>query len=64
DGAIPAESIDAFDASLTAAGVEHEMIVYPGAPHSFFDRKRTDFAAESADAWDRTLAFIRANSTA
>ena len=28
----------AFDAALTAAGVEHELVVYDGAPHSFFDR--------------------------
>jgi carboxymethylenebutenolidase len=43
---------------LTDAGVEHELVVYDGAPHSFFDRKQEEFAAESADAWSRTLAFI------
>jgi carboxymethylenebutenolidase len=49
----------AYDQSLEAAGVEHRTIVYPGAPHSFFDRKAADFAAASAAAWDETLAFIR-----
>ena len=49
---------DAFEAALTEAGVEHEVVVYDGAPHSFFDRKQEEFAAESADAWSRTLAFI------
>jgi carboxymethylenebutenolidase len=49
---------DAFEAALTDAGVEHELVVYDGAPHSFFDRKQEEFAAESADAWSRTLAFI------
>ena len=29
--------------ALTAAGVEHEIVVYDGAPHSFFDRKQEDF---------------------
>ena len=29
----------AFDAALTAAGVDHRLVTYPGAPHSFFDRK-------------------------
>jgi carboxymethylenebutenolidase len=48
----------AFDAALTAAGVEHELVVYEGAPHSFFDRRFEEYAAQSADAWDRTLAFI------
>jgi carboxymethylenebutenolidase len=48
----------AFEAALTAAGVEHELVTYEGAPHSFFDRKHEEFAAASEDAWARTLAFI------
>ena len=48
----------AFEAALTAAGVDHELVVYDGAPHSFFDRKQEDFAEASEDAWARTLAFI------
>lgn len=50
---------DAYDAALDKAGVKHETIVYPGAPHSFFDRKAAEFASASADAWDKTLTFIR-----
>ncbi len=42
----------------TAAGVEHEVVIYPGAPHSFFDRKYEEFAADSEDAWNRVLAFL------
>jgi carboxymethylenebutenolidase len=34
------------------------MKVYPGAPHSFFDRKYTEFAEASADAWKRVQAFV------
>ena len=45
-------------AQVIAAGVEHEVVTYPGAPHSFFDRKQEAFADESADAWERTLAFL------
>jgi carboxymethylenebutenolidase len=48
----------AFDAALEAAGVEHELVVYDGAPHSFFDRRFAEYADASADAWDRVLAFI------
>jgi len=48
----------AFEAALTAAGVEHELVTYEGAPHSFFDRKHEEFAAASEDAWARTIAFI------
>ena len=58
DQNITAEDNAAFDAALTAAGVEHEIVTYPGAPHSFFDRKQEDFAADSEDAWNRVLGFI------
>jgi carboxymethylenebutenolidase len=59
DPAIPAETVAVFDQALTTAGVEHEVVTYDGAPHSFFDRKYDDFADESADAWKRVLEFIR-----
>jgi carboxymethylenebutenolidase len=52
----------AFDEALTAAGVEHEVVTYDGAPHSFFDRSQEEFAAASDDAWTRVLAFIEAHS--
>jgi carboxymethylenebutenolidase len=58
DKNITAEVNAEFDEALTAAGVEHEIVTYPGAPHSFFDRRHEDFADESADAWNRTLEFI------
>ena len=47
-----------FEQALTAAGVEHELVTYEGAPHSFFDRRQEDFADASTDAWNRVLAFI------
>jgi carboxymethylenebutenolidase len=62
DQNISAEDNAAFDEALTAAGVEHELVTYDGAPHSFFDRKQEQFAAASADAWARVLAFIEAHS--
>jgi carboxymethylenebutenolidase len=58
DAAIPVEDVDEFDRALDAAGVEHELVVYPGAPHSFFDRKQEQFASESEDAWNRLLGFL------
>ena len=58
DQNITAELNEAFDQALTDAGVEHEIVTYPGAPHSFFDRKQEEFADASEDAWNRTLAFI------
>jgi carboxymethylenebutenolidase len=58
DAGIPADAREAFDRSLDAAGVEHRTVVYEGAPHSFFDRKATDFADASASAWDEMLRFM------
>jgi carboxymethylenebutenolidase len=58
DQNITADDNEAFDRALTEAGVEHEVVTYDGAPHSFFDRKQEEFAAASEDAWSRVLAFI------
>jgi carboxymethylenebutenolidase len=58
DAAIPVSDVEAFDAALESAGVEHEVHVYDGAPHSFFDRKHEEFAEASEDAWRRVLAFL------
>lgn len=58
DPGIPREDVDAFERALAAAAVEHEVVIYPGAPHSFFDRKHEEFAADSEDAWNRVLAFL------
>ena len=54
----------AFEAALTAARVDHELVVFEGAPHSFFDRKYEEFAAASADAWERVLAFLERHTPA
>jgi carboxymethylenebutenolidase len=61
DQNITAEDNAAFETALTEAGVEHELVTYEGAPHSFFDRKQEEFADASADAWERVLRFIAEN---
>lgn len=58
DEMIPPEDIESFDATLTGNDVPHEIHVYPGAPHSFFDRAYEEFADDSADAWERVLDFL------
>jgi carboxymethylenebutenolidase len=58
DANISAEHNQAFEDALSAAGVEHEIVTYQGAPHSFFDRRYEEFADASDDAWARVLAFI------
>jgi carboxymethylenebutenolidase len=62
DRGIPASVVDEFDQALTTAHIEHELISYPGAPHSFFDRKAAEFQDASEDAWRRLLEFIAGNT--
>jgi carboxymethylenebutenolidase len=62
DGAIPPESVAAFENALTAGGVEHRLVAYDGAPHSFFDRKAEEFADASRAAWQETLTFVRGHT--
>jgi radical SAM protein len=48
-----------LETRLTAAGVPHDLKVYPGARHSFFnDQWRTYDSAAAADSWRRILAFF------
>ena len=62
DQNITAEMNEAFERGLTDAGVEHELVTYEGAPHSFFDRRYEEFAEASEDAWRRVLEFLETNS--
>jgi carboxymethylenebutenolidase len=58
DPSIPPETVAEFERALGAAGVEHGVVTYQGAPHSFFDRSYEEHAEASADAWRRVLDFI------
>jgi carboxymethylenebutenolidase len=58
DQGITPDIIEQFVSALRSAGVEHESVVYPGAPHSFFDRHQSEFADASDDAWRRMLSFV------
>jgi carboxymethylenebutenolidase len=62
DQNITADQNEAFEQALSEAGVEHELVVYEGAPHSFFDRKQEEFAGASEDAWSRTVEFVERHS--
>ena len=58
DQGIPESAVTQLDERLDLAKVEHKIVIYPGAPHSFFDRKAAEFAEASADSWRRILEFI------
>jgi carboxymethylenebutenolidase len=59
DAATPQEAFIDFDHKLAEARVPHEMHVYDGAPHSFFDRGFAQWKDECDDAWRRMLAFAK-----
>ena len=58
DQGIPVSAVNELDARLTQANVQHRLNIYPGAPHSFFDRRAEEYADASSDAWKQMLAFI------
>jgi carboxymethylenebutenolidase len=59
DQGIGPDKVSAFEKALRDAGVEHRSVIYPDAPHSFFDRHAPDFADASEDAWRQMLEFLR-----
>ena len=54
----PVAEFEKFDGELTEAGVEHTMVVYEGAPHSYFDRTFEEHREASADSWRQMLSFM------
>lgn len=62
DQGIPASAVEQLDKQLDVTGQPHRLNLYPGAPHSFFDRHMERFAGESEDAWRQILTFIRSGS--
>jgi carboxymethylenebutenolidase len=59
DAATPKDAFLEFDRKLTQAKVTHEMHIYDGAPHSFFDRTFDQWKDAGDDAWRRILAFVK-----
>jgi carboxymethylenebutenolidase len=60
DGYIPLAAVDKIRAALAAAGVRHEVVVYPGVGHGFFCDERGDYDEKAAaDAWRRVKDLFR-----
>jgi carboxymethylenebutenolidase len=59
DAATPPEASRDFEGQLGAAKVPHEMHIFEGAPHSFFDRTFDQWKDACDDAWRRMLAFVK-----
>jgi carboxymethylenebutenolidase len=61
DQGIPVETVRANERKLKAHNKAAEFVIYPGAPHAFFNDERPHIYRREAaeDAWKRTLAWFR-----
>lgn len=48
----------ALDAALDQHGIPHDIAIYPGAKHSFFNGGRNHNPDAAQDSWNRVLAFF------
>ena len=59
DPSIPRDHVDQIGRALGEAGVDHEIVVYPGVHHGFFcDRRGAHDPAAAADAWRRLTGLL------
>lgn len=63
DGWITATVREELKQALSKAGIQHEIKVYPGTEHAFFNDTRTEVHNREAseDAWQRVLTLFREN---
>ena len=61
DKATSPEENAKFVRSLNQGGKVNDFVLYPGAPHSFFDRGFEQWQDECSDAWLQILGFIDRN---
>jgi carboxymethylenebutenolidase len=57
DQGTPPEEFVEFAKLVRARGIEVDSHIYPGAPHSFFDRAFAEHQAACQDAWKRIIDF-------
>lgn len=56
------EGWPAYEAALKAAGTRYEAYIYPGVNHGFHNDSTPRYDEAAAElAWDRTVAFFKAN---
>ena len=59
DAHITPARVEELRSALKAAGIEHEIVIYPDADHAFFNNTSPAFHASSAaDAWTHLMDFF------
>jgi carboxymethylenebutenolidase len=63
DGFVTPDSVRALEREVKALGKPIEVVIYPDTDHAFFNDTRPEVynAGAAADAWRRTIAFLRAH---
>ena len=64
DQGIPSSAVATFEAALRTADVEHRLLTFDDAPHSFFDRKADEYTKAAEAAWGEVLSFVGSRSPA
>lgn len=61
DANVPPEAVRALESQLQALGKSVDFHIYPGTNHAFFNDTRQEVydADAAADAWSRTIKFLR-----
>lgn len=59
DASIPTTTVRQFESALDRIGTENEIYIYPGVGHAFANPSGDNYSPqETADAWQKTLAFL------
>jgi carboxymethylenebutenolidase len=63
DKSVPPEAVRELESKLRERDKQVEMHIYPGTEHAFFNDTRPEVydAEAAADAWRRTIEFLREN---
>jgi carboxymethylenebutenolidase len=62
DQSIPVDQVRQFKESLNAISIPNEIYIYDGVGHAFANPSNDNYAPEETfDAWEKTLAFLKAN---
>jgi carboxymethylenebutenolidase len=60
DQAITVESVKQFASALNASGITNDIYLYEGVGHAFANPSLDNYAPkETADAWQKTIGFLR-----
>lgn len=61
DPSIPLEEVEAFDNTLTEAGVEHTITVYDEMGHAFIQPDAISQLRQAQDTWQQIIDYLNTN---